>query len=83
MSYDNWNLLFYLYNLFSMFPISDVSYLVIIIYSLLINNLTTIEYREKINKVYDQSPYFISKWHSFHQVFGKNPLYWLIPISNF
>ena len=48
---------------------------------LISNGLTTIEFREKMTVKFEKSPYHISCLGNFLAIFGKNPLFWFIPIS--
>lgn len=45
--------------------------------------LTTIELREKLTVKYESSPYDRGCFSNFLEVFGNNPLCWLIPVRNF
>lgn len=47
---------------------------------LISNGLSTIEFREKITVKFDKSPYNVGCIGNFLAVFGKNPLFWLVPI---
>lgn len=45
--------------------------------------LTTIELREKLTVKFETSPYDRGFFNNFADVFGTNPLFWFIPVSNF
>ena len=47
---------------------------------IVLNALSTIEFREKITVRFDTSPYNLSKLENLANVFGRNPLYWFIPV---
>jgi hypothetical protein len=47
------------------------------------NGLTTIEFREKMSVKFDESPYSLSCIENFFAVFGRNPLFWFVPVRNF
>ena len=48
---------------------------------LISNALTTIEFREKMTVKFDASPYNRGVLGNFREVFGRNPLFWCVPIS--
>jgi hypothetical protein len=47
---------------------------------IIMNALTTIEFREKMSIRFDKSPYQLSRVENLKAVFGTNPLLWLIPV---
>ena len=48
---------------------------------LIYNNLTTIEFREKLEVKFDKSPYSTTAYGNFVSIFGHNPLKWFLPFS--
>lgn len=49
---------------------------------LIYKNLTTIEFREKLEVKFDRSPYSTTVYGNFVSIFGTNPLKWFLPFSS-
>ncbi len=52
-------------------------------FKLILNGLTTIEFKEQLTKKFTVSPYNLRFLKNLTSVFGPNPLIWFVPFINY